>query len=55
MNETSMSSGEWHRFNGYLKFLITDGKVNIECKSQDPMDLKDYFAFIVGGCSYSLF
>ncbi|CAG8696848.1 10939_t:CDS:2, partial [Scutellospora calospora] len=26
MNETSMSSREWHRFNSYLKSLITEGK-----------------------------
>ena len=32
MNETGMSSGEWHKFNGHLKFLITEGMVSIERK-----------------------
>ncbi|GES94184.1 hypothetical protein GLOIN_2v1877063 [Rhizophagus clarus] len=32
MNETGMSSAEWHRFNGHLKFHITEGMVSIECK-----------------------
>ena len=32
MNETGMSSGEWHRFNGHLKSLITERMVAIERK-----------------------
>ena len=32
MNETGMSSGDWHRFNGHLKSLITEGMVTIERK-----------------------
>ena len=32
INETSMSSGEWNRFNEHLKSLIMKGKVSIECK-----------------------
>ncbi|RHZ80874.1 hypothetical protein Glove_131g88 [Diversispora epigaea] len=47
MNETSMSSGEWHRFNGHLKSLIMDRKMSIERKGLDSMDLKDYSAFMV--------
>ena len=30
INETVMSSREWHRFNGHLKSLITEKKVAIE-------------------------
>ncbi|GES83164.1 hypothetical protein GLOIN_2v1877063 [Rhizophagus clarus] len=30
MNETKMSSGEWHKFNGHLKSLITERMVSIE-------------------------
>ncbi|RHZ84965.1 hypothetical protein Glove_74g167 [Diversispora epigaea] len=47
MNETSMSSGEWHRFNGHLKSLIVDPKVSIERKGIEPIHLKEYSAFMV--------
>src|SRR3954466_5105189 len=32
MNETGMSSGDWHRFNRHLKSLITEEMVTIERK-----------------------
>ncbi|GBC05980.1 hypothetical protein RclHR1_06530020 [Rhizophagus clarus] len=47
MNETGMSSGEWHRFNGHLKSLITEGKVSIECKDLETKRLKDFAGYMV--------
>ncbi|CAG8575689.1 9399_t:CDS:2, partial [Scutellospora calospora] len=47
INETNMSSGEWYKFNGHLKSLITEPKVSIERKGLEPIHLKDYLAFIV--------
>ena len=37
MNETGMSSGEWHRFNGHLKSLITERMVAIERKGLETI------------------
>ncbi|CAJ0848329.1 6444_t:CDS:1, partial [Entrophospora sp. SA101] len=47
MNETSMSSGEWHRFNGHLKSLITEGRVSIERKGLEPLRLNDFSGFMI--------
>ncbi|RHZ47867.1 hypothetical protein Glove_566g29 [Diversispora epigaea] len=47
MNETSMSSGEWHRFNGYLKALITEGKVAIERKGLETLRLNDFSCYMI--------
>ncbi|GES83069.1 highly derived D5-like helicase-primase [Rhizophagus clarus] len=47
MNETGMSSGEWHRFNGHLKSLITEGKVSIERKGLETKRLKDFAGYMV--------
>ncbi|PKY59929.1 hypothetical protein RhiirA4_483083 [Rhizophagus irregularis] len=47
MNETGMSSGEWHRFNGHLKSLITEGKVSIERKGLETKRLKDFARYMV--------
>jgi hypothetical protein len=35
-----MSSGNWHRFNGHLKSLITEG-MTIERKGLESKRLKD--------------
>ena len=42
MNETEMSSGEWHRFNGHLKLLITEQIVAIERKDLKTIRINDY-------------
>ncbi|PKC55490.1 hypothetical protein RhiirA1_402853 [Rhizophagus irregularis] len=42
MNETGMSSGEWHRFNGHLKSLITERMVAIERKGLETVRINDY-------------
>lgn len=34
--------GEWHRFNGHLKSLITEGKVSIERKGLEPLRINDF-------------
>ncbi|GBC17134.2 hypothetical protein GLOIN_2v1877063 [Rhizophagus irregularis DAOM 181602=DAOM 197198] len=47
MNETGMSSGEWHRFNGHLKSLITEGKVSIERKGLETKRLKDFAGYMI--------
>src|SRR4051794_29921551 len=47
MNETGMSSGEWHRFNGHLKSLITEGKVAIERKGLETIRINDYAGYMV--------
>jgi uncharacterized protein YcaQ len=47
MNETGMSSGEWHKFNGHLKSLITEGKVAIERKGLETKRLKDFAGYMV--------
>src|SRR5207244_1689216 len=47
MNETGMSSGEWHKFNGHLKSLITEGKVSIERKGLETKRLKDFAGYMV--------
>ena len=47
MNETGMSSGEWHKFNGHLKSLITEGKVAIKRKGLETKRLKDFAKYIV--------
>ncbi len=47
MNETGMSSGEWYKFNGHLKSLITEGKVAIERKGLETRRLKDFAGYMV--------
>src|SRR5436305_15155834 len=47
MNETGMSSGEWHRFNGHLKSLITEGKVTIERKGLKTIRINDYAGYMI--------
>ncbi|PKC55711.1 hypothetical protein RhiirA1_475144 [Rhizophagus irregularis] len=47
MNETGMSSGEWHKFNGHLKSLITEGMVSIERKGIETKRIRDFTGFMV--------
>jgi hypothetical protein len=47
MNETGMSSGKWHRFNGHLKLLITEQMVAIERKGLETIRINDYAGYIV--------
>jgi hypothetical protein len=47
MNETGMSSGEWHRFNGHLKSLITERMVAIERKGLETIRINNYAGYIV--------
>jgi hypothetical protein len=47
MNETGMSSGDWHKFNDHLKSLITEDYVMIERKGLEPKVLKHYAGFMV--------
>ena len=47
MNKTGMSSGEWHKFNGHLKFLITEGMVSIERKGIETKRIRDFTGFMV--------
>ncbi|PKY30168.1 hypothetical protein RhiirB3_447115 [Rhizophagus irregularis] len=47
MNETGMSSGEWHKFNGHLKSLITEGKVAIEHKGLETKRINDFAGYMV--------
>jgi len=47
MNETGMSSGEWHKFNKHLKSLITEGRVVIERKGLETKRLKDFARYMV--------
>jgi hypothetical protein len=47
MNETGMSSGEWHRFNEHLKSLITEGKVSIERKGLEQKRLDDFAGYMI--------
>ncbi|GBB96362.1 hypothetical protein RclHR1_27370002 [Rhizophagus clarus] len=47
MNETGMSSEEWHRFNEHLKSLITEGKVSIECKGLKQKRLDDFAGYMI--------
>jgi hypothetical protein len=47
MNETGMSSGDWHKFNDHLKSLITEDYVTIERKGLEPKVLKHYAGFMV--------
>ncbi|GBC49033.1 highly derived D5-like helicase-primase [Rhizophagus irregularis DAOM 181602=DAOM 197198] len=42
-----MSSAEWHRFNGHLKSLITEGMVSIERKGIETKRLKDFTGWMV--------
>ncbi|PKC12121.1 hypothetical protein RhiirA5_412261 [Rhizophagus irregularis] len=46
MNETGMSSGEWHKFNGHLKSLITEGMVSIERKGIETKRIRDFTGFM---------
>src|SRR5581483_4266580 len=47
MNETGMSSEEWHKFNGHLKSLITEGMVSIERKGIETKQIRDFTGFMV--------
>ncbi|PKK78615.1 hypothetical protein RhiirC2_769992 [Rhizophagus irregularis] len=47
INEIGMSSGEWHKFNGYFKSLITEGRVTIERKDLKTKQLKDFAGYMV--------
>lgn len=47
MNETGMSSRDWHKFNDHLKSLITKDYVTIERKGLEPKVLEHYAGFIV--------
>src|SRR3954471_9161313 len=47
MNETGMSSGEWHRFNGHLKSLITERIVAIERKGLETIRINNYTEYMV--------
>ena len=47
MNKTGMSSKDWHRFNGHLKSLITEGMVTIERKGLESKQLKDFAGYMV--------
>src|SRR3954454_17385513 len=47
MNETSMSSGNWHKYNDHLKSLITEDYLTIERKGLEPKVIKDYAGFMV--------
>ena len=47
MNETGMSSGKWHKFNGHLKSLITERRVAIERKGLETKRLKDFAGYMV--------
>src|SRR6266487_2745395 len=47
MNETGISSGDWHKYNDHLKSLIIEDYLTIECKGLEPKVLKDYAGFIV--------
>ena len=42
-----MSSAEWHKFNGHLKSLITEGRVSIERKGIETKRIRDFTGFIV--------
>ena len=42
-----MSSEKWHRFNGYLKSLITEEKISIEHKGLETKRLKDFAGYMV--------
>src|SRR3989337_2225697 len=47
MNETEISSGDWHRFNGHLKSLITEEMVTIERKGLESKRLDDFAGYMV--------
>src|ERR1043165_5946287 len=47
MNETGMSSREWHKFNEHLKSLITEGRVAIERKGLETKRLKDFTGYMI--------
>ncbi|PKY56851.1 hypothetical protein RhiirA4_477442 [Rhizophagus irregularis] len=47
LNETGMSSGDWHRFNLRLKDLITTGKVDVERKGLETLRINDFSAFMI--------
>ena len=42
-----MSSGDWHRFNGHLKSLITEGMVTIERKGLKSKRLDNFAGYMV--------
>ncbi len=47
MNETGMSNGDWHRFNGHLKSLIMEGKVSIKRKGLELKRLNNFAGYMV--------
>ncbi|EXX53048.1 hypothetical protein RirG_247620 [Rhizophagus irregularis DAOM 197198w] len=47
MNETGISNGKWHRFNGHLKSLITERMVAIEHKGLETIRINDYAGYMV--------
>lgn len=47
INETGMFSGEWYRFNGRLKSLITERIVAIERKGLETIRINDYAGYMV--------
>ncbi|PKK57732.1 hypothetical protein RhiirC2_721030 [Rhizophagus irregularis] len=42
LNETGMSSGDWHKFNSRLKDFITTGRVDVERKGLETLRLRDF-------------
>src|SRR4051812_26039297 len=42
-----MSSESWHRFNGHLKSLITEGMVTIERKGLEFKQLDNFIRYMV--------
>ena len=47
MNDSEMSSGDWHKFNGHFKSLITEGMVTIERKGLESKRLDDFAGYMV--------
>src|SRR6185437_11333113 len=47
MNETGMSSGEWHRFNRHFKSLIIERMVAIERKGLETIRINNYAGYMV--------
>jgi hypothetical protein len=47
MNETGMSSGDWHKYNDHLKSLITEDYLKIERKGLEPIVINDYAGFMI--------
>ncbi|PKK58942.1 hypothetical protein RhiirC2_795548 [Rhizophagus irregularis] len=51
MNESGMSSAEWHKFNGHLKSFITEEMVSIERKGIETKRIRDFTGFM-GNTAY---